>query len=162
MSGEDFLDIPKTDETQQSTPEEMYFSRSKNEWLHVSDMSDMHVRRAFKRLLRMIRLGTLIELSDDKSNMYGLNLFYDNDFDNPNNPGQAMAEKIKQKYWFSNIVIPDVYHCKDLSDYIARFNSYGGMATLIEMTIYGKIHRNDIQTEETNHANTTQKRKQES
>ena len=67
MSGEDFLDIPKTDETQQSTPEEMYFSRSKNEWLHVSDMSDMHVRRAFKRLLRMIRLGTLIELSDDKS-----------------------------------------------------------------------------------------------
>ena len=64
MSGENFLDIPKTDETQQSTPEENYFSRSKNQWLLVSDMSDMHVRRAFKRLLRMIRLGTLIELSD--------------------------------------------------------------------------------------------------
>ena len=64
MSGEQFLDIPKTDETQQSTPEENYFSRSKNQWLLVSDMSDMHVRRAFKRLLRMIRLGTLIELSD--------------------------------------------------------------------------------------------------
>tara|TARA_S200002703_G_scaffold17107_4_gene14190 strand:+ start:3497 stop:3784 length:288 start_codon:yes stop_codon:yes gene_type:complete len=64
MSGEEFLDIPKTDETQQSTPEENYFSRSKNQWLLVSDMSDMHVRRAFKRLLRMIRLGTLIELSD--------------------------------------------------------------------------------------------------
>lgn len=64
MSGEDFLDIPKTDETQQSTPEEQYFSRSKNTWLYVSDMSDMHVRRAFKRLLRMIRLGQLIELSD--------------------------------------------------------------------------------------------------
>jgi hypothetical protein len=30
----------------------------------VSDMSDMHVRRAFKRLLRMIRLGQLIELSE--------------------------------------------------------------------------------------------------
>ena len=28
MSGEDFLDIPKTDETQQSTPEEYYFSKS--------------------------------------------------------------------------------------------------------------------------------------
>ena len=28
MSGEEFLDIPKTDETQQSTPEENYFSRS--------------------------------------------------------------------------------------------------------------------------------------
>lgn len=64
MSGEDFLDIPKEDETQQPTPEEQYFSRSKNQWLYVSDMSDMHVRRAFKRLLRMIRLGQLIELSD--------------------------------------------------------------------------------------------------
>ena len=64
MSEDDFIDIPKTDETQQSTPEEQYFSRSKNTWLYVSDMSDMHVRRAFKRLLRMIRLGQLIELSD--------------------------------------------------------------------------------------------------
>ena len=64
MSGEEFLDIPKTDETQQSTPEEHYFSKSKQDWIMVSDMSDMHVRRAFKRLLRMIRLGTLIELSD--------------------------------------------------------------------------------------------------
>ena len=50
------------DETQLETPEEHYFSRSKNQWLLVSDMSDMHVRRAFKRLLRMIRLGTLVEL----------------------------------------------------------------------------------------------------
>ena len=66
MSGEDFLDIPKTDETQQSTPEEHYFSKSKQDWIMVSDMSDMHVRRAFKRLLRMIRLGTLVELSDYK------------------------------------------------------------------------------------------------
>jgi hypothetical protein len=64
MSGENFLDIPKNDETQQSTPEEYYFSKSKQDWIMVSDMSDMHVRRAFKRLLRMIRLGTLIELSD--------------------------------------------------------------------------------------------------
>ena len=30
----------------------------------VSDMSDMHVRRAFKRLLRMIRLGQLIEIEE--------------------------------------------------------------------------------------------------
>ena len=65
MSGEKFLDIPKTDETQQPTPEEHYFSRSKNQWLLVSDMSDMHVRRAFKRLLRMIRLGQLIEIEEE-------------------------------------------------------------------------------------------------
>ena len=68
MSGEDFLDIPKTDETQQATPEEHYFSRSKNQWLMVSDMSDMHVRRAFKRLLRMIRLNQLVEVEDVAKN----------------------------------------------------------------------------------------------
>ncbi len=65
---EDFLDFPKTDETQQSTPEEQYFSRSKNTWLYVSDMSDMHVRRAFKRLLRMIRLNQLVEIDDVSKN----------------------------------------------------------------------------------------------
>ena len=61
---DDHLDIPKTDETQQPTPEEHYFSRYKNQWLLVSDMSDMHVRRAFKRLLRMIRLGQLVEIDE--------------------------------------------------------------------------------------------------
>jgi len=54
----------QTDVTQLATPEENYFSRSKNQWLLVSDMSDMHVRRAFKRLLRMIRLGQLVEVED--------------------------------------------------------------------------------------------------
>ena len=64
MSDEDFLNIPKTDETQQSTPEEYYFSRSKNQWIMVSDMSDMHVRRAFKRLLKMLRLEQLVEVDN--------------------------------------------------------------------------------------------------
>ena len=64
MSTDKFLDLPKTDETQQATPEEYYFSKSKNQWIMVSDMSDMHVRRAFKRLLRMIRLNQLIDISD--------------------------------------------------------------------------------------------------
>jgi len=68
MSGEDFLNIPKTDETQQLTPEEHYFSKSKNQWIMVSDMSDMHVRRAFKRLLRMIRLNQLVEVDDVAKN----------------------------------------------------------------------------------------------
>ena len=65
---EKFLDIPKSDETQQVTPEEYYFSRSKNQWIMVSDMSDMHVRRAFKRLLRMIRLNQLVEVDDVSKN----------------------------------------------------------------------------------------------
>ena len=53
-----------TDETQQSTPEEHYFSKSKNQWIMVSDMSDMHVRRAFKRLLKMLRLEQLVEVDN--------------------------------------------------------------------------------------------------
>tara|TARA_A100001388_G_C28723960_1_gene477929 strand:+ start:663 stop:932 length:270 start_codon:yes stop_codon:yes gene_type:complete len=42
-------------------PEERYFSRSQKRWLYVSDMTDVHIRRAFKRLLAMIRLGELVE-----------------------------------------------------------------------------------------------------
>mgnify|MGYP001196493457 FL=1 len=49
--------------------EERYFSRSKNQWMYVSDMTDVHVRRAFKRLLKMIRLGELVEKEEhDKPN----------------------------------------------------------------------------------------------
>ena len=49
--------------------EERYFSRSKNQWMYVSDMTDVHVRRAFKRLLKMIRLGELVEKEEhDKAN----------------------------------------------------------------------------------------------
>ena len=62
-------------------------------------------------------------------------IFYDNDFTNPNNPGQTMAMKIINKYYFKNVVIPDVYHCKDLSDYIAEFYSFGGIKTLIDIQI---------------------------
>ena len=65
---EKFLDISKDDITQQATPEEYYFSRSKNQWIMVSDMTDMHVRRAFKRLLRMIRLNQLVEVDDVSKN----------------------------------------------------------------------------------------------
>jgi len=32
--------------------------------MYVSDMTDVHVRRAFKRLLKMIRLGELVETED--------------------------------------------------------------------------------------------------
>ena len=65
---EKFLNYTKDDITQQATPEEYYFSRSKNQWIMVSDMSDMHVRRAFKRLLRMIRLNQLVEVDDVSKN----------------------------------------------------------------------------------------------
>lgn len=61
-------------------------------------------------------------------------VFYDNDYDNPNNPGQTMANKIcKQYYPLKNIIIPDEYRIKDLSDYIAHFKSIKGLETLIEL-----------------------------
>ena len=69
-----------------------------------------------------------------KSRFKEIAIFYDNDFTNPNNPGQTMANKIKEKYYFTNIFVPDEYCCKDLSDYIAKFNSFGGMQALIEFT----------------------------
>jgi|TARA_R110000796_G_scaffold242663_1_gene364803 hypothetical protein len=63
-------------------------------------------------------------------------VFYDNDFDKPNNPGQTMAAKICQKYYpIKNIVIPDVYKLKDPSDYIAHFKSHGGLKTLIRLQL---------------------------
>jgi hypothetical protein len=62
---ERYVEISQTDETQIPTKEEeMYFSKSKNTWLSVSEMSDVHVRRAFKRLLKMLRLGELVELEN--------------------------------------------------------------------------------------------------
>ena len=68
MSTEEILDVPE--EVNQPTPDEQYFSRSLDQWIYVSDMNDMHVRRAFKRLLRMIRLGELVELSESNKDTF--------------------------------------------------------------------------------------------
>ena len=46
-----------------------------------------------------------------------------------------MAKKISTKYRLKNIIIPDVYKLKDLSDYIAHFKRSGGLKTLIELQI---------------------------
>jgi len=63
-------------------------------------------------------------------------LFYDNDFNNPNNPGQSMASKIcKEFYPLPNIYLPEDYGCKDLSDYIAKFRSAEGLKTIIQLQI---------------------------
>mgnify|MGYP003124934011 FL=1 len=63
-------------------------------------------------------------------------IFYDNDFTNPNNPGQAMANKICKEYYpMKNIIIPDQYKIKDLSDYVAHFQSFEGLKTLIDLQL---------------------------
>ena len=45
-------------------------------------------------------------------------VLYDNDFDNPRNPGQTMAVKICEKYGLDNLVIPSHYKSKDISDLV--------------------------------------------
>ena len=63
-------------------------------------------------------------------------VFYDNDFTNPNNPGQTMAKKICKEYYpMKNIVIPDVYQLKDPSDYVAHFKQTEGLQTLIDIQL---------------------------
>jgi len=62
-------------------------------------------------------------------------VFYDNDFTNPNNPGQTMAKKICKEYRLNNIYLPDDYGVKDLSDYIAKFKRTEGLRTLIDIQL---------------------------
>ena len=79
-----------------SRTEERYFSRSKNQWMYVSDMTDVHVRRAFKRLLKMIRLGELVETED----MQNTNTFSPNKLKDISSECEAIkkhAEKIQEK-----------------------------------------------------------------
>tara|TARA_R100001463_G_scaffold31338_1_gene70901 strand:- start:7 stop:999 length:993 start_codon:yes stop_codon:yes gene_type:complete len=63
-------------------------------------------------------------------------VFYDNDFTNPNNPGQTMAKKICKEYYpMKNIFIPDEYQLKDPSDYVAHFKKTEGLQTLIDIQL---------------------------
>lgn len=75
-------------------------------------------------------------------------VFYDNDFANPNNPGQAMANKIIEKYFpMSNIVIPSKFGTKDLSDYIAKYKSLELARKLIEhQTLWQKEKTDNLST----------------
>ena len=45
-------------------------------------------------------------------------LFYDNDFESKDNPGQTMAAKISQTYQLANVSIPSNWKTKDISDAI--------------------------------------------
>ena len=62
-------------------------------------------------------------------------VFYDNDFNKPDNPGQSMASKICKRYKLQNVLIPDFYELKDLSDYVAHFKSFEGLRTLISIQV---------------------------
>jgi|AntDeeMinimDraft_6_1070357.scaffolds.fasta_scaffold04691_3 hypothetical protein len=45
-------------------------------------------------------------------------LLYDNDFKNPDNPGQTLAHKRIDQFDFINLVLPKKYNCKDFSDLV--------------------------------------------
>tara|TARA_R100000322_G_scaffold967_1_gene641 strand:+ start:461 stop:1492 length:1032 start_codon:yes stop_codon:yes gene_type:complete len=45
-------------------------------------------------------------------------IFYDNDFESLENPGQTMAMKIADKFKLTNLCIPRSWRCKDISDAI--------------------------------------------
>ena len=53
-----------------------------------------------------------------KLRFYNIVILYDNDYTSDTNPGQTMANKICQEYSFQNIIIPDCYESKDISDVI--------------------------------------------
>tara|TARA_R110002012_G_scaffold2124_7_gene10159 strand:- start:8586 stop:9575 length:990 start_codon:yes stop_codon:yes gene_type:complete len=59
-------------------------------------------------------------------------VFYDNDFDNVNNPGQEMAKKICTLFNLRNICIPSEFGVKDISDYIGKYKSLDDAKHLIE------------------------------
>lgn len=69
-------------------------------------------------------------------------LFYDNDFDNVNNPGQTMANKIIREFPnFVNIVLPEQYGVKDLSDYIAKYQSTSVINALVLEVLIREIEK---------------------
>jgi len=47
-----------------------------------------------------------------------IDVLYDNDFNNINNPGQTMAKKICELHGLKNLCLPNKYKCKDISDLI--------------------------------------------
>lgn len=57
-------------------------------------------------------------IAEAKARFKEVIVLYDNDFDNPRNPGQTMAAKICSTYGIDNLVIPSYYRSKDISDLV--------------------------------------------
>jgi len=57
-------------------------------------------------------------ISEAKERFKEVIVLYDNDFDNPRNPGQTMAARICSEYGLDNLIIPSHYCSKDISDLI--------------------------------------------
>jgi hypothetical protein len=62
-------------------------------------------------------------ISELKFRFSKIDVLYDNDFDNVNNPGQTMAKKICDLYGLNNICLPEQLGCKDPSDLVKETGS---------------------------------------
>tara|TARA_R110002167_G_scaffold9799_9_gene45271 strand:- start:215 stop:1216 length:1002 start_codon:yes stop_codon:yes gene_type:complete len=60
-----------------------------------------------------------------------IDILYDNDFDNVNNPGQTMAKKICDLYGFNNICLPSELRCKDPSDLIHKVGNFNKLKIIL-------------------------------
>ena len=71
-------------------------------------------------------------ISELKNRFNTIEILYDNDFDNVNNPGQTMAKKICDLYGFNNICIPSKFGCKDPSDLVVHTGNFNEIKTLLK------------------------------
>ena len=71
-------------------------------------------------------------ISELINRFHTIEILYDNDFDNINNPGQTMAKKICDLYGFTNRCIPGEFKSKDPSDLIKNTGCIKKLKTILK------------------------------
>jgi len=61
-----------------------------------------------------------------------IEILYDNDFDNVNNPGQTVANKICDLYGFKNICLPNELKSKDPSDLVSKIGNFNKLREILK------------------------------
>lgn len=77
-------------------------------------------------------------------------LLYDNDYTNPENPGQMLAEKRTSQFEFVNLVIPKRYNSKDFSDLVHNYDR--ATASIILKQLINEQNIRVIQGDEQHHS----------
>jgi len=70
-------------------------------------------------------------ISELKERFNTIDILYDNDFNNVNNPGQTMAKKICDLYGFNNVCLPEEFKSKDPSDLVSRTGSFNELKYIL-------------------------------
>ena len=71
-------------------------------------------------------------ISELKNRFNTIDILYDNDFNNINNPGQKMAKKICDLYNLNNFYIPDKFEVKDPSDLISKVKRFNELKNILK------------------------------